>query len=144
MTEIIKSFCGFGRQKNNIQKSKLFVSQNTKPRTTGKLHHMFGIPASANLGLYLGMSIIHGRKSRNLYEFLLTKVRKRLNGLKKKPLFKAARCILIQSLTSSLPSYEIHTILLPKGLLNELESLNRRFLWTDEEQKKKCIWWHGM
>lgn len=44
---------------------------------------------------------------------------------------------MIQSVTALIPTQAMQTIQLPKGLLEELESLNRKFFWADEDQKRR-------
>lgn len=80
MAKIMKIFCGYNGQKINIQKSKLFVSSNIEHLITERLHESFEIPITKDLGMYLGMLIIHGRKYNVLFEFLVEKVRRKLSG----------------------------------------------------------------
>lgn len=73
----------------NMQKSKLVVSPNTSPNITNTLSQRFEVLITKDLGLYLGLPIIHGRAGAALFEFLLSKVRKKLSGWKMKTLFRA-------------------------------------------------------
>lgn len=94
-------------------------------------------PNNIQLGLYFGMPVMHRRKARALFEFILTKVKRHLSGWKKRTLFGAARDILIRSVAVMIPSYAVQTIQLLVDMLKELERLNKKFFWGDDEHQKK-------
>jgi hypothetical protein len=45
--------------------------------------------------------------------------------------------VLIQSVTSAVPTYYMQTTALPSSICNKLDRLNRDFLWGSSEEKKK-------
>lgn len=51
----------------NPAKSLLFFSPNVPRQLDNQLSNVSGIPLTNNLGTYLGVPIVHGRMSRNLY-----------------------------------------------------------------------------
>lgn len=124
MSQTMERFCQASGQKANTQKSKLYISKNTSASLVLDMTNKFDIPIAEDLGNYLGMLIIHGRVSRNLYEFLATKACKKQSGWKRHTLSRAARMILIQSVTSVVPSYATQTTRLPACILQDLEKLN--------------------
>lgn len=146
MANIMAEFCEISGQKVNTQKSKLFTSRNTEAHIMDRLHQNFEIPTTTDLGLYLGMPIVHGRKSWAVFEFILTKVRKHLIGWKKWTLSLAARGVLIQSVTSSIPSYVMQTIQFPISLLDKLDKIDRRFFWGGDEHHRRMhtIAWNNI
>lgn len=102
------------------------------------------MPVTKNLGKYLGVPLIHERVSRRTYADLLEKVQGRLSGWKAKLLNMAGRETLIQSTTFALPMYTMQTALLPQKVCDELDRMNRNFLWgsTDEKGKVHLVGWH--
>lgn len=63
MANIVKDFVVVSGQKIDIQKSKMFLSQNTDSYITGKIQQTWQRVATSDLGLYLGMPLLQGRKS---------------------------------------------------------------------------------
>lgn len=130
---VMQEFCNISGQKVNTHKSKLYVSKNTSLTLAGDLEKKFDIPLSDNLIIYLGMPPVHGIKTRNLYDFIVNKVKKKLSHWKKRTISRATRNILIQSVTSAIPAYAMQTTNLPVCIFEDLEKLNRKFFWGKEE-----------
>ncbi|CAN1162623.1 Putative ribonuclease H protein At1g65750 [Linum perenne] len=97
----------------------------------------FRMEATQNLGKYLGVPIIHGRNSKELYNFLLERMDAKLAGWKRKSLSQAGRVSLAQSVLNSLPSYVMQTTLLPVDICNKLDKKVRDFVWGSEEGERK-------
>lgn len=80
IAKVMEVFCIASGQKVNIQKSKLFASKNVASGQTDRLSHTFEIPCTADLGIYLGMLVLHRRLITSIFDFLTAKVHKRLSG----------------------------------------------------------------
>ncbi|KAL6138042.1 hypothetical protein ACLB2K_063330 [Fragaria x ananassa] len=91
----------------------------------------------SDLGVYLGMPLIHSRVSASAYANLVDKVQFRLASWKSKTLNMAGRLTLIQSVASSIPVYAMQTAKLPISICDSLDRLNRNFLWGDTDQQRK-------
>lgn len=108
-----------------------------------KIASNLSISLSSDLGLYLGMPLIHSRVRSQTYGFLLTKVRRRLSGWKMRQLSMAARSLLIQSVVSTIPSYAMQTAKIPFYLINWkgpcVSSYGQR-----TRIAAGCILWHGV
>lgn len=61
----------------------------------------------------------------------------KLSGWKAKNLSFVGRTTLIKSVMSTLPVYTMQTNLLPTSIYNQMDKLNRNFLWGDSPDKKK-------
>lgn len=138
MEGVLSGFCSQSGQKVNVSKSKMFVSKNT-PGSASNI----SISLSSDLGLYLGMPLIHSRVRSRTYGFLLTKVRRRLSGWKMRQLSMAARSLFIQSVVSTIPSYAMQTAKIPFYLINW-----KRPCVSSSGQRTRiaagCILWHGV
>lgn len=62
--DILNSFCSMSGQKFNFQKSRLFVSKNVNVNHAKYLSNFCGIPLTNDLGIYLGISMVHKRKGK--------------------------------------------------------------------------------
>lgn len=99
MADVLQNFWDISGGKANHQKPPHNVSQNTHIGVAADISSRFNIPKIENLGKYHRMPIMHGRVAKCVFEFITSKVRKRLSGWKCKVLSKGARAILIQAVT---------------------------------------------
>lgn len=118
-------------------KSKIFVSPNLSSNQVRSLSNHSGIPLTQNLGKYLGSPLLHTRISKHNFNEVLEKLKSRLSGWKAKNLSLAGRITLIQLVTSTIPFYNMQTMELPRKVCDDIDKINRNFLWGDTENKKK-------
>ncbi|KAL4620119.1 hypothetical protein ACB092_06G130400 [Castanea dentata] len=69
--------------------------------------------------------------------FILDRVKQKLAGWKANLLSLAGRAVLIQASTSTIPAYVMQCTALPEKLLNNIDRVNRNFLWGSTETSKK-------
>ena len=129
MIKCIEEFYRAFGLKIGVAKSKLFVSPNVNNAIARSLSTLSSILLTNNLGTYLGVSIVHGRVTKNIYAHLVNKVLKKLADWKDKVLSQASRRTLIQSTTNSIPLHTMQTVLLPLGICKKLDQINCNFLW---------------
>lgn len=136
MFDILQTFCGESGQKINGKKSRIWYSPNTPLCVRTAITIGFGVPPTQDLGIYLGVPLIHGRFKHSHFASLVDKVKGHLSSWKGRLMSQAARLILIQTVTNTIPAYSMHTCKLPGKIVAELEKANRRFLWGDSEAKR--------
>ena len=75
---------------------------------------------------------------------MLERVKQKLAGWKANLLSLAGRVVLIQASTSTIPAYIMQSTALPKKLLDNIDRVNRKFLWGSTKEAKKVHWvgWH--
>ena len=66
--------------------------------------------------------------------------RRKLSGWKEKMLSMGGKQILIKAIAQAVPAYTMSCFLLPKGLYDDLESMERNFWWGQRQQEKKIAW----
>ncbi|XVF14883.1 hypothetical protein REPUB_Repub09cG0099300 [Reevesia pubescens] len=95
------------------------------------------------LGTYLGVPIHSQRVSKLTYHSLLDKVKKRLSSWKVNQLSLAGRTTLVQSVSSTIATYTMQSSKLPCSVINEIDKMNRSFLWggTNEQRKIHLVKW---
>ncbi|GLT80127.1 hypothetical protein SLA2020_515820 [Shorea laevis] len=121
----------------NLAKSKLFISPNVQSQVANSMSSSCGIPLTHNLGVYLGVPIIHGRSTSATYKYIVEKIQLKLSSWKQSLLSLAGRRVLVQSITSSIPIYTMQTVLLPRKTCAAIDSLNRKFLWGSDQNAHK-------
>lgn len=104
----------------------------------------FGGPI-ANFPLkYLGLPITLSRTKLVHLQFVLDRIRARLAGWKGKLMSIAGRRVLVRLVLSSLPTFAITALRVPKKFLKEVDKSRRRFLWAQAEEitggKCKVSW----
>ncbi|KAL7263961.1 hypothetical protein ACSBR1_002000 [Camellia fascicularis] len=96
-----------------------------------------GIPIALNLGKYLGVPILHNRVSKTTYNHILDRVWDRLARWKACQLSLAERATLIQSVTSSIPSYAMQSTHLPSSVCSTIDKYHRHFLWGGDQTQQR-------
>ncbi|KAF7801766.1 ribonuclease H [Senna tora] len=92
---------------------------------------------SQEIGRYLGANITHGRQTRKNFNHILDKIQNRLASWKANCLSMAGRATLLQSVISTTPLFQMQHSTIPKGIIDEIEKLERAFLWGSTPDKRK-------
>lgn len=141
--DILNRFTNCSGKSINNAKSCVLFSSNTPPSVAASISAQLGIAATDNLGRYLGIPIIIGRKGKADFSFLIDKIRAKLSGWKAATLSQAGHISLAQSSIFSIPNYVMQTSKLPTSVCDEVERLCRDFIWgsTLEARKNHLISW---
>ncbi|KAA3472427.1 reverse transcriptase [Gossypium australe] len=134
--ETMNKFCEASGQKVSLDKSVMMVSANTREQKAKDLANRLGIKITKDLGKYLGVPTINRRITKNTFREVVTRVHKRLEGWQTQFLSFAGRLTLIKSVTSTIPLYTMQTLPLPASACDELDTVNKRFLWAGDHMKK--------
>ncbi|XP_057428997.1 uncharacterized protein LOC130722320 [Lotus japonicus] len=135
---ILNKFCDASGQKVSLAKSRVFFSKNTNAVIAGQLASKLGIQQTHNLGMYLGVPLLHSRMIKENFSFLIDKVRRKLSGWKAKSLSFAGRVSLTQTCLLNLPAYVMQTTPIPMGVCQDIEKLCRDFIWGSTVEARKC------
>ncbi|KAA3461897.1 Retrovirus-related Pol polyprotein LINE-1 [Gossypium australe] len=82
-----------------------------------------------NLGTYLGVHLFHNRVPNNTVNFVVDKVRCKLQSWEARKLSIAGRVTLTQSILLLIPNYFMQSMLIPKGVCVEIERIVRKYIW---------------
>ncbi|BFG33690.1 hypothetical protein CerSpe_199640 [Prunus speciosa] len=143
MKNCLDSFCQMSGQTVNFDKSAIFCSPNTGTAIAKEISCICGSPLTDNLGIYLGMPLVHSRVTRHTHNRLVDRVHKRLASWKGKLLSLAGRATMIQAVTAAIPIYAMQTAKLPASICKDLDRVNRNFFWGGSGKKQKvhlCQW----
>lgn len=61
-----------------------------------------------------------------------------MESWKWRQLSRGAKVLFIQTVTNNIPLYAMQITLMHKGLVRELESINRTFLWGSLDGERHC------
>ena len=112
--------------------------------TRESLCDILGFHSTPNLGKYYGFPIKHRGTTNEDLNFVLERVKQKLASWKANLLPLAGRTVLIQASTFTIPGYIMQCTALPKRLLDNIDRVNRNFLWGSTNDAKKVHWvgWH--
>lgn len=125
--KILRDFCEVSGQNVSVTKSHMLLSKNIASQFVPQSLVRLDLHCTCDIGSYLGMPLLFGCGGQHSYAHILDKVRSWLGTWQLKFLSLAARYLLIQSVVSSMPTYAMQTVLLPRGLIDEIDKLTRRF-----------------
>ncbi|KAA3475886.1 RNA-directed DNA polymerase (Reverse transcriptase) [Gossypium australe] len=143
LKSIITLFCEISGHKISARKSNIFFSKNTEDESRNQISQLFGFHEVQNLGKYLGVPLLHDRVTKNTLNFVVDKIRRKLQSWDARKLSIAGRITLAQSVLLSIPSYFMQTMMIPKGVCENIEKIVRHFIWggTGEKSKMALVGW---
>ncbi|KAK3231055.1 hypothetical protein Dsin_002936 [Dipteronia sinensis] len=86
---------------------------------------------------YLGLTLGARPCSKSFWLTLVNKVKNWLAPWKRKFLSKSGRVVLIKSVLSSIPTYNMSVFKIPISIVNMIEKIQQSFLWGAEIEKRK-------
>lgn len=96
VNDILRTFYHFSGQRVNREKSQVFFSLNTSSDVANGIFSEIGFALVDNIGNYLGIPLFHTHVTSNAFEFVLKKVRSKLNGWEASKLSLAGRITLVK------------------------------------------------
>ena len=116
-------------QSINRRKTNIFFSSNTLSRTKKVVSTFLGVPITQRYEHYLGLPSLVGHAKKKSFSIIKERIWRKLKGWKEKLLSQAGREILVKAVIQAIPTYTMSGFKLPKGLINEIETLIRKFWW---------------
>lgn len=132
---LLMDFCIASGHKVSDSKTRVFVSGNVPNHSANAIYTSLGYLRTDNLGTYLGVPLIHRRVNRDLFQYIIGKVRDKLSGWSAKSLSLVGRLTLAQSVLSAIPYYAMQVCRLPAATLQALQKLTRDFVWGKSDVK---------
>jgi hypothetical protein len=125
---ILNKFCTMSGQEVSIEKTSILYSKNVSRRIRDQLHQISGFKETGSLGKYLGVPSTGRSPRRNDYNYLIDQVSSKLMAWKATHLSLAGRVTLAKSVLEAMPIYPMMSTIIPKGCLEEIERLQRKFI----------------
>lgn len=137
LKEILHNFYEISRHKVNPRKTNMFFSKGVEDSMTLTLSGLLGFQKMQDLRHYLAVPLFHQIVTNNTMHFMVEKVRTKLQSWDAQQLSIAGRATLAQSVLLLIPSYFMHSMMIPRGVCKEIESLEQSFIWGSFEGKRK-------
>ena len=138
LRNILQTFCDSSGQLISVPKSKLWFSHSTPRHVKEQVAGIFGIPTVDHIGTYLGTPIFTTRRTAQSYQYLVDKIRLRIEGWQTKYLSMVGRATFIKASVASIPLYAIQTTLLPQKISQQIDKMSCHFLQGDTEHHHGC------
>ena len=137
MRDVIDAFCSVSGQFVSVAKSRVYFSPNVDRDSRESFCDILGFVSTPSLGKYLGIPIKHLGSSPQDFNFILDRVKNKLVGWKANLLSLAGWLVLIQASSAAILAYFMQCIYIPNKILEEINQVNRNFLWGLSELSKK-------
>ena len=121
-------------------KTNIFFSSNTLSQTQVAISTFLGVPVTQRYEHYLGLPSLIGCAKKKLFSIIKERIWKKLKRWKEKLLSQAGREILVKAVIQAIPTYTMSCFKLSKGLINDIESLIRKFWWGYRGEQRKLHW----
>lgn len=135
----LQTYCDGSGQKINLQKSSIFFGKNCSEQMK-KVKHKLGVHDDTLQATYPGMPTWVGRSPMNCYIFLTSRLWKRLNGCRDRPLSRVGKEILVKSVAHAIPTYVMSCFQLPVGVCEKMRRPISNFWWGVEDGRRKIHW----
>nr|XP_009602895.1 uncharacterized protein LOC104097969 [Nicotiana tomentosiformis] len=127
------------RQKVNNDKSFFITAPNTSPTRINKMRQASGF-MEKNPFYYLGCLIYYGRKTTTLFDGMLSKIVKELNGWQDRMMSIGGRAVLIKHFLQSMPTYILSAMASPKDTIRLMKNCFANFFSGANEGKNNYHW----
>ncbi|KAL8153581.1 hypothetical protein V2J09_011341 [Rumex salicifolius] len=118
-------------------KSKIYVSHNTADEIVEQIKNASGMQVTDDLGLYLGIPLLHKAIGKDTFESLLEKINSRLSVWRGRYLSLAGRITLAKAVISSIPVYFMAVLPLPVSTCEKIDKVMLSFIWGGSEMSRK-------
>ncbi|KAK9078070.1 hypothetical protein SSX86_002127 [Deinandra increscens subsp. villosa] len=119
----------------NMNKSTMYFG-NVPPGVKAQIMELLPFKVGSLPVRYLGLPLLAKRLYSKDCASLIDKVKKRVNDWKNKSLSFAGRLQLIKSVLSSMQVYWASVFLLPVAIIEDIERIMNKFLWTQSDSVK--------
>ena len=99
----------------------IFFSRNVKAEIKDLIIQKSGFSTTSDLGMYLGLPLIHKKVTNHTFKHILKKVQDKLVGWKTNCLSMDRKIVFTKLVTGGLPIYTMQVIAIPTQTLKEIE-----------------------
>ncbi|GAU11214.1 hypothetical protein TSUD_342040 [Trifolium subterraneum] len=133
----LKQVCQMSGQQVSQEKTSIMFSKNVSARLREELASISGFNEATSLGKYLGVPLVGRAPKRSDYSYLINQVKTKLSKWKAKQLSFAGRVTLSKAVIEAIPIYPMMTTAIPKACLQEIQKIQRAFIWGDDDDGRK-------
>jgi hypothetical protein len=132
--ETLQQFCDMSGQQVSHEKTSILFSRNVERGTRNNLLRISGFKETTEFGNYLGVPLTGRATKRSDFQYILDQVTAKLSTWKAKQLSFAGRVTLAKSVIEAVPIYPMMSTKIPKSCLEDIQKMQRQFIWGDTDQ----------
>ncbi|KAJ1383973.1 Ribonuclease H-like superfamily [Sesbania bispinosa] len=140
LTSILNSYSLASGQRINVAKSGLICGARMTPALRKGMEDIFSIKCWDHPDKYLGLPADWARSKTRTLNWILERVKYKVQGWKESLLYFAGKEVLIKSVIQAIPTYAMAVFKFPKGLCSKLNSLVARFWWQGSKGDAGIHW----
>lgn len=125
--EVLQAYRNSFGQAVNFLKSPLIFSKNDIRKHGEKISSLLGIDLNMTAGRYLGLPTPWRRSKKETLSSLKQRIMDKMKGRKQNLFPQGGREVLIKTVESAMPTYNMSCLKLPKGWYDEINSLVATF-----------------
>eukprot|EP00253_Pinus_taeda_P029227 PITA_29227 len=134
--EILDLFSQASGMEINFSKSTILFF-NTHPAVQSHLAMVLGFRISSLPSKYLGAPLTLKPWKKEHWEKILANLKKKCSHWTFRALNLAGRLVLTKAVLQAIPHYLLSLLPAPKGIVQQIRSIQRSFLWSGNGEKKK-------
>ncbi|XP_048499711.1 uncharacterized protein LOC104890046 isoform X5 [Beta vulgaris subsp. vulgaris] len=127
-------------QKINYEKSEVSFSKGVSQEQQEALMGILKMRRVDKHDKYLGIPSIAGRSKKAIFDSILDRIWKKLQGWKEKLLSRAGKEVLLKAVIQAIPTYLMGVYKFPGLIIQKIHAAMARFWWGSESGKRKMHW----
>jgi len=134
--QILRDFAMASGMEVNLSKSKFFFF-NTHIAIQRNISKILGFQRDFLPSKYLGVPLTAKPLHKSIWEPVINKLQDKIRKWTIRSLNLASRLVLTKVVLQSIPIFMLSTLPAPKGVLHQLRTIQRDFLWGKGEKRMK-------
>ncbi|GAU35481.1 hypothetical protein TSUD_384360 [Trifolium subterraneum] len=135
--KVLDDFCILSGQMVSQEKTSILFSKNVPQEVKTMLQNISGFRVTSSLEKYLGVPLTGRAPKRGDYQYIIEQLQSKLTAWKAENLSFAGRVKLSKSVMEAMPIYPMMTAIIPNSILQEVQRLQRDFIWGDSIHGRK-------
>ena len=137
---ILREYEQVSGQAVNLNKSAITFGARVKQHVKTRLRHILNIHNDGGGGKYLGLPEQIGSRKKEIFNYVVDKVKQRTQNWSHKFLSKGGKEILLKTIAIALPVYTMNVFKLPKGICDKINSTLARYWWSKSRERRGMHW----
>ena len=138
--QILNDYEEVSGQAVNLRKSAITFGRHVKDDTKRRMRHLLGIHNEGGEGKYLGLPEQFNKNKKELFHYIVEKVKDKTQGWSKKFLSPGGKEVLLKAVALAMPVYSMNLFKLTKEVCEEINGLLARFWWSSGNDEKGMHW----
>ena len=124
----------------NLNKSAITFESRVKQHVKTRLRRILNIHNDGGGGKYLGLPEQIGSRKKEIFSYVVDKVKQRTQNWSHKFLSEGGKEILLKTIAIALPVYTMNVFKLPKGTCDEINGILAQYWWSKSRDRRAMHW----